>query len=64
MFNSHHEALAFTLPSREWAERWTEVLDTFLVDDEMSEERLGKELVAGGTLEVHPWSLLLLRRLP
>ena len=63
MFNAYHEALGFTLPSRDWAERWTEVLDTFLVDDEMSEERLGRELVAGGTVEVHPWSLVLLRRL-
>ena len=63
MFNSHHQALTFTVPSREWAERWTEVLDTYLVDDEMSEERLGREVAAGGTLDVHPWSLVLLRRL-
>jgi glycogen operon protein len=63
MFNGHHEALEFTLPSREWGQQWTEVLDTFVGGDELSGERLGTEVAAGGAVLVHPWTLVLLRRL-
>jgi isoamylase len=63
MLNSHHERLDFRLPPAEWGARWTQVLDTHLSVDEMSEERLGLELNAGDVVPVEAWSLVLLRRL-
>ncbi len=63
MFNAHHEALEFRLPPKAWGERWTQVLDTFESADEMSEERLGRQLSAGGAVQVQAWSLVLLRRI-
>jgi glycogen operon protein len=63
MFNAHHEPLTFRLPADDWGLRWTRVLDTNDTGDEMSEERLGREYEAGGTLSVVAWSLVLLRRL-
>ena len=63
MLNAHHEALDFHLPARAWGEHWTEVLDTFESGDEMSEERLGRELVAESVLKIEAWSVVLLRRL-
>jgi isoamylase len=63
MFNAHHEALDFRLPPKAWGDRWTKVLDTFDSIDEMSEERLGRRMRAGGLVRVHAWSLVLLRRL-
>jgi len=63
MLNAHQEALDFHLPARAWGEHWTEVLDTFESGDEMSEERLGRELVAESVLKVEAWSVVLLRRL-
>jgi isoamylase len=64
MFNAHHEALDFKLPPKAFGARWTQVLDTFESADELSEERLGREVNAGGRVRVHAWSLVLLRRLP
>jgi glycogen operon protein len=63
MFNPHHEPLDFRLPSREWGRRWTQVLDTWRSADELSEERLGRQYRARGVITVHPWSVMLLRRL-
>jgi isoamylase len=63
MFNAHREPIIFRMPSREWGERWTQVLDTNDSYDEMSEERLGHEYEAGGLAQVQPWALVLLRRL-
>ena len=63
MFNAHHAALEFRLPPKAWGERWTQVLDTFENVDEMSEERLGKQVRAGGAVQVQAWSLVLLRRI-
>jgi isoamylase len=63
MFNAHHEPLDFRLPPKAWGERWTKVLDTFESIDEMSEERLGRRMRAGGLVRVHAWSLVLVRRL-
>lgn len=28
LFNAHYEALTFTLPSREWGDRWIKIIDT------------------------------------
>jgi glycogen operon protein len=63
MFNAHHEPLDFRLPPAAFGERWTEVLDTQEHIDEMSEERLGRELAPGDEVAVGPWSLVLLRRI-
>jgi isoamylase len=63
MFNAHDRALLFRLPPKAWGERWTQVMDTHESGDEMSEERLGRELSAGDLVNVEPWSLLLLRKL-
>ena len=48
MFNAHHESLDFKLPPKALGARWTQVLDTFESADELSEERLGREVNAGG----------------
>jgi glycogen operon protein len=63
MFNAHHAALEFRLPPKAWGEKWTQVLDTFESADEMSEERLGRQIRAGGAVQVQAWSLVLLRRI-
>ena len=62
MFNAHHEPLDFTLPEAKWGERWAEVLDTSAEHDHLDEEKLGPAHPAGGTLNVQPWSLRVLRR--
>ena len=64
MFNAHHEALEFRLPPKAWGARWTQVLDTYDSADEMSEERLGRAIRAGAGVQVRPWSIVMLRRLP
>jgi isoamylase len=63
MLNAHHEPMTFQLPGADWGQRWTRVMDTNDTGDEMSEERLGLEMEAGGKVAVVPWSLVLLRRL-
>jgi len=61
MFNTHHEPLDFKLPEAKWGERWIEVLDTNAAEDFLDEEKPGTEHAAGGTVNVHAWSLQLLR---
>jgi glycogen operon protein len=63
MFNAHDAPVDFTLPPAAWGRRWTLLLDTFETGDEMSEERLGRELSAGDVVAVRAWSLVLLRRI-
>jgi isoamylase len=63
MFNAHQEALQFRVPPRAWGAQWTQVLDTYESADEMSEERLGRKVSAGGAVQVRAWSLVLLRRI-
>jgi glycogen operon protein len=63
MFNAHHEAIDFRLPSKEWAEHWTEVLDTSNSSDQLSEERPGRTHRARRIVRVQRLSLKLLRRL-
>jgi isoamylase len=63
MLNSHHEPVEFRLPEQKWAERWAELLDTAADNDYLTEEQLGPEHGAGESMQVHPRSLILLRRL-
>jgi len=63
MFNAQHEPLDFKLPTHEWGQRWTKVLDTSEGGDELSEERLGHELGAEDSVHVEAWALVLLRRI-
>ncbi len=56
MFNAHNEALDFTLPSAEYGERWTAVLDT----DHNTPE--GTEHAAGSVLTVTDHSVVVLTR--
>jgi isoamylase len=63
MFNSHHEALDFTLPEKKWGERWAVVVNTAAEQDALHDEESGEAFAAGGSLPVQPWSLVLLRRI-
>ena len=56
LFNAHHEPLAFTLPPASFAGRWTAVVDT---TTEIGERDAGAD--AGGTVEVHARSILVLQ---
>jgi isoamylase len=63
MFNASHHALKFKMPPAAWGEHWTQVLDTGENADEMSEERLGREVSAGEFVDIEAWALVLWRRL-
>jgi isoamylase len=63
MFNAHHEPLAFTMPEGKWGQRWTQVLNTYESSELLSDEKVGLEVAAGGTLKVQAWSTILLRRI-
>jgi glycogen operon protein len=58
LFNAHHEPLAFTLPTRDWGDRWVTVLDTSTLLPQAS-DRIVK---AGERLQVRDRSVMLLRR--
>jgi glycogen operon protein len=58
LFNSHHESLSFTLPTREWGRDWVKVLDTSPALFEES-ERIYR---AGLDVQVQSRSLVVLRR--
>jgi len=59
VFNAHHNPLGFILPTAEWGQRWTPVIDT----DQTPSGRGGKTYRAGEAVRVEGRSLLLLRRL-
>jgi isoamylase len=66
MFNASHEPVTFTLPSGQWGERWTTVLNTSEPTDHMTEdENAGPHEVreAGAGVAIDAWSVVLLRRL-
>ena len=62
MFNAHHEPLDFKMPEQKWGERWSVVLNTAEDKDFMQEEEGGPTIEAQGSINVQPWSLVLLRR--
>jgi isoamylase len=63
VFNAHHEPLDFTMPEDKWGTTWGVVLDT---NEEgahyMRDDDIGRSYGARETFQVHPWSLVLLRR--
>jgi isoamylase len=61
--NAHHEPLDFTMPESKWGQRWTQVLNTYESGELLSDEKVGLEAAAGGTLKVQAWSTILLRRI-
>jgi isoamylase len=63
MFNAHYALVEFRMPPPVWGQRWTQVLDTYDSADEMSEERLGREVSAGDAVPVESRSIVLWRRL-
>jgi glycogen operon protein len=63
MFNTSHEPVTFTLPERQWGERWTTVLNTHDEADHLGEEEISRPHGAGAKVRTRPWSLVLLRRI-
>jgi glycogen operon protein len=63
MFNASHEPVTFTLPERQWGERWTVVLDTHDEADHLTEEEISRPRKARARVQTQPWSLVLLRRI-
>ncbi len=63
LFNASHEAIEFTLPEPKWGQKWVELLETDEQGDEMDEEHAGREFRPGDATLVHPWTLVLLRRI-
>jgi isoamylase len=57
LFNAHHEPLPFTLPPKEWGERWQMVVDT----DRPTPLEDPVELAAGATREVPGYGVLVLQ---
>ncbi len=59
LFNAHYEAIRFTLPTCLWGERWQKVIDT---NEPVPDLRQPKEWHAGESIEVHAYSMAVLRR--
>jgi glycogen operon protein len=59
LFNAHHEALPFTLPTCPWGDRWEKVIDT---NEPVPDLREHHEWKAGDPLQVEAYSLMVLRR--
>jgi glycogen operon protein len=62
MFNAHHEPLDFTLPEAKWGKRWLVILNTGDGAAGLRDEKAGPAPEAGASVQVAPWSLVLLRR--
>jgi len=59
LFNAHYEAIRFRLPAGRWGERWAVAIDT---NDPVPDLRDQKELKAEEEIEVHAYSMMVLRR--
>ena len=59
LFNAHHEAMDFTLPTCPWGDRWEKVLDT---NEPVPDLREHHEWRAGDKLKLEAYSLMVLRR--
>jgi isoamylase len=62
LFNSHHEAISFHLPARDWGREWIKVLDTYKDTIERRRQN-GKVYKAGQKVMVPSRSLLVMRRI-
>jgi isoamylase len=60
IFNAYYGYLNYKLPSEEYAKDWTLILDTSK-EKVLAENREGKKYLAGDTITVHDYSILLLR---
>ena len=63
MFNSHPEPIEFTLPEHPWGDQWMVILNTADEKDLLTEQEIGPAREAGSQIQVHPSSLILLRRI-
>jgi len=59
LFNAHHEAMGFKLPTCPWGDRWVKVIDT---DDPVPDLRDHQQHRAGEELPVQSHSIVVLRR--
>ena len=59
IFNAYHGYIDYKLPSEEYAKNWTLILDTSK-DKVITEGDEGKIYLAGETITVHDYSILLL----
>jgi glycogen operon protein len=59
LFNAHYETMTFTLPQCQWGERWERVIDT---NEPVPDLREHREHAAGEPVEVHAYSLMVLRK--
>ena len=60
LFNAHHEAMEFRLPTCPWGDRWKIVIDT---DDPVPDLRSQRECSAGETTTVQAYSIVVLMRI-
>jgi isoamylase len=59
LFNAHHEAIPFILPTGPWGNRWQKVIDT---NEPVPDLREHREWNAGEPVTVQAYSLVVLRR--
>jgi glycogen operon protein len=59
LFNAHHEALKFTLPTCPWGERWAMIIDT---RQSVPEFRESDQIRAGQQVQLEAHSMMVLRR--
>ncbi|MDQ6800574.1 MAG: alpha-amylase family glycosyl hydrolase, partial [Acidobacteriota bacterium] len=59
LFNAHYEAMAFTLPTCPWGDRWVKVVDTNHPVPDLREHR---QIKAGEQVRLESHSMIVLRR--
>jgi glycogen operon protein len=59
LFNAHHEAMDFTLPTCPWGDRWVKAIDT---DKPVPDLREHHQLRAGEAVRLEAHSMMVLRR--
>ena len=60
LFNAHYEPLTFRLPTNQWGDRWTKVLDT---NEPVPDLRLHQEWKAGDEVSIEAYAMMVLQRL-
>ncbi len=59
LFNAHSESIEFTLPSAQWGERWSKVIDT---NDPIPDLRNHTEVLAGEPVRIEAHAVVVLKR--